>query len=66
VLVRPGSPSVAELAQAGVARISIGGAFAFASVAALVDAANEFRDQGTYSFLERAAAGSAAVRAAFS
>jgi 2-methylisocitrate lyase-like PEP mutase family enzyme len=66
VLVRPGAPSVAELAQAGVARISIGGAFAFASVAALVDAANEFREQGTYSFLSRAAAGSAAVRAAFS
>jgi len=66
ILVRPGSPSVAELAAAGVARISIGGAFAFASFAALVDAANEFREQGTYSFLAQAAAGSAAVHAAFS
>ena len=66
VLVRPGAPSVAELAQAGVARISIGGAFAFASVGALVEAANEFREQGTYSFLAQASAGSAAVRAAFS
>ena len=66
VLVRPGAPSVAELAQAGVARISIGGAFAFASAAALVDAANEFREQGTYAFLSQAAAGSAAARAAFS
>jgi len=66
VLVRPGSPSVAELAQAGVARISIGGAFAFAALAALVDAATEFRDQGTFSFLAGSAAGSAAARAAFS
>ena len=66
VLVRPGSPSVAELAQAGVARISIGGAFAFASIAALIDAAKEFRERGTYSFLTASAAGSAAVRTAFS
>src|ERR687893_444878 len=31
VLVMPGMPTVAELADAGVSRISVGGAFAFAA-----------------------------------
>ena len=29
VLARPGAPTVAELAQLGVARVSVGGGFAF-------------------------------------
>jgi len=64
--VRPGSPTVAQLASAGVARISVGGAFAFAALGALVAAATELRDSGTYSFLADAAAGADAARAAFS
>ena len=39
VLLRPGGPSVAELADLGVARISVGGAFAFACLGALEKAA---------------------------
>ncbi len=66
ILARPGAPTVAELAAAGVARVSIGGAFAFATIGALVDAAQELREEGTYSFLDAAARGSAAARAAFS
>jgi 2-methylisocitrate lyase-like PEP mutase family enzyme len=66
VLVFPGVPSVAELARLGVSRVSVGGAFAYAALAGLLDAATELRDDGTYSFLERAAAGSRAARAAFS
>ena len=66
VLARPGVPPVAELADAGVARISVGGAFAFAALAALVDAASALRDRGTYDFLPAAAAGAAAARSAFS
>src|SRR4051794_34354444 len=47
VLARPGGPSVAELAEAGVARISVGGSFAFVAYAAMAAAATELRDQGT-------------------
>jgi 2-methylisocitrate lyase-like PEP mutase family enzyme len=57
---------VAELAELGVARISVGGAFAFSSLGALVEAATELRDQGTYGYAERSAVGVKAARAAFS
>ncbi|MEW6477141.1 MAG: isocitrate lyase/phosphoenolpyruvate mutase family protein [Actinomycetota bacterium] len=65
VLALPGGPTVAELAEAGVRRISVGGAFAFAAYGALVEAAREFLDQGTYGFWERTKAGRAAVQEAF-
>lgn len=65
VLARSGLPSVSELAELGVSRISIGGAFAFVAIAAVVDAANEFRDQGTYGFEAAAGAGAKAAREAF-
>ena len=66
VLAMSGVPSAAELAEAGVSRISVGGAFAFAALGALVDAATELRDKGTYGFQNAAGAGRAATRAAFS
>ncbi|MDQ1696876.1 MAG: hypothetical protein QOJ03_2229 [Frankiaceae bacterium] len=66
VLVAPGRPSVAELAAAGVARISVGGAFAFAAYAALVEAATELRDRGSYDSLDRVGSARAAIRDAFS
>jgi 2-methylisocitrate lyase-like PEP mutase family enzyme len=66
VLAVPGVPPVAELAEAGVSRISVGGAFAFAALSALVDSATELRDKGTYGFHTATAAGRAASRAAFS
>lgn len=66
VLALTGAPPVAELARLGVSRISVGGGFAFAALAALVEAANELREAGTYTYLERTAAGSRAARAAFS
>jgi 2-methylisocitrate lyase-like PEP mutase family enzyme len=62
VLALPAAPPVAELAQAGVARISIGGGFAFVAMGAVVRAANELRDQGTYGFWETAAVGARAWR----
>ena len=65
VLAVPGAPSVSELAALGVARISVGGAFAFAAYGGLLQAAEELCDQGTYGYLERAAAGSKALRKAF-
>jgi len=65
VLALPGMPSVSELASVGVARISVGGGFAFAALGALVEAACELRDGGTYGFWERAGAGAGAAEAAF-
>jgi 2-methylisocitrate lyase-like PEP mutase family enzyme len=58
-------PAVGELAGAGVKRISVGGAFAFAALDAVVEAARGLREDGTYAYLERARAGSRAARAAF-
>ena len=65
VLARPGMPSTAELAKLGVARVSVGGAFAFAALGALCEAAEELRDRGTYGYLERTALGVQAARSAF-
>jgi 2-methylisocitrate lyase-like PEP mutase family enzyme len=60
-----GGPTVAQLGEVGVRRISVGGAFAFAALGSVVDAARELRDQGTYGFRERSGIGLAAVREAF-
>jgi 2-methylisocitrate lyase-like PEP mutase family enzyme len=57
VLALPGAPVVAELAELGVARISVGGGFAFAALGALVEAGRELLDAGTYGFWQRARAG---------
>ena len=66
VLVLPGMPSVSELADAGVSRISVGGAFAFAALGAAAEAARELREDGTYGYWETAAKGAKAAREAFS
>jgi 2-methylisocitrate lyase-like PEP mutase family enzyme len=65
VLARPGGPNVAELASVGVRRVSVGGAFAFAALGAVVEAANELREAGTYGFWELAKVGGKAAREAF-
>lgn len=65
VLARAGAPTVAELAGVGVRRVSVGGAFAFAALGSLADAARELMEKGTYSFSERAASGARAARSAF-
>jgi 2-methylisocitrate lyase-like PEP mutase family enzyme len=64
VLAVAGAPPVSELAEAGVSRVSVGGAFAFAALGALVDAATELRDKGTYGYLARAAVGREAIQRA--
>jgi 2-methylisocitrate lyase-like PEP mutase family enzyme len=65
VLALRGVPPVSELAALGVARVSVGGAFAFAAIGGAVEAARELRERGTYGYLERSAAGAKAVRSAF-
>jgi len=64
VLAVGGAPPVGELAEAGVSRVSVGGAFAFAALGALVDAATELRDKGTYGYLAHSAAGRQAIQRA--
>jgi len=65
VLVLPGMASVGELADAGVSRISVGGAFAFAAYGAAAAAARELLDSGTYGYWETAGGGAHAVHEAF-
>ena len=61
VLATRGVPPVSELAEVGVSRISVGGAFAYAALGALIDAATELRDKGTYGYLAGSATGRQAV-----
>jgi 2-methylisocitrate lyase-like PEP mutase family enzyme len=65
VLARPGVPAVAELAEVGVRRVSVGGGFAFAALGAVVEAARELREAGTYTFWGWANVGSQTTRSAF-
>ncbi|HUA29623.1 MAG TPA: isocitrate lyase/phosphoenolpyruvate mutase family protein [Streptosporangiaceae bacterium] len=65
VLTRADAPTVSQLAELGVARISVGGAFAFAALGALADAARELQTAGTYGYLRGAAAGRKATDTAF-
>jgi 2-methylisocitrate lyase-like PEP mutase family enzyme len=51
VLVGPGSPAIAELAKAGVARVSLGSAVASAAYAVVHRAAIEALSEGTYDSL---------------
>ncbi len=57
--------TVAALAELGVARISVGGSFAFAAMGAAVEAARELLATGTHTAWEQMAAGRDAVRSAF-
>jgi 2-methylisocitrate lyase-like PEP mutase family enzyme len=54
VLALPDGPTVPQLAQAGVRRVSTGGSLAWAAYGALVHAATELRDAGTSTYLDRA------------
>jgi 2-methylisocitrate lyase-like PEP mutase family enzyme len=65
VLAVPGAPSVSELAAVGVSRVSVGGGFAFAALGAVVEAAKELIDEGTYTFWERAGVGAQGAHSAF-
>ncbi len=65
VVARPGCPPVAELAELGVRRVSVGAWFAFAALGVLVEAATELRDQGTFGYLDRAGIGLRTALSAF-
>jgi 2-methylisocitrate lyase-like PEP mutase family enzyme len=57
VLAVPGVPTVAELAELGVKRVSVGGGFWYTAAGALVGAARELLDQGTYGYWDTAGVG---------
>jgi 2-methylisocitrate lyase-like PEP mutase family enzyme len=65
VLAMPGAPAVSELAGLGVARVSVGGAFAYAALGALIEAARELRTAGTYGYLRGARIGRQVTGTAF-
>jgi 2-methylisocitrate lyase-like PEP mutase family enzyme len=65
VLLRAATPTVAELATLGVARVSVGGAFAFTAYAAAVRAGRELLEQGTHGYTAAAAEGVRLAREAF-
>jgi 2-methylisocitrate lyase-like PEP mutase family enzyme len=65
VLVLPGCPTVAEIAEAGAARISVGGSLMYAAYAAVIAAVDELRDSGTYGYWDHIAAARDTIRTAF-
>ena len=65
VLVRPGLPPITELGAIGVARISVGGAFAWSAFAALAAAGRELLENGTYGYWEHVSEGRGLATAAF-
>ncbi len=65
VLTVPRAPTLAELASVGVARVSVGGAFAFVALGAVARAGRELLDQGTYGWLEVAGESRSVVARSF-
>jgi 2-methylisocitrate lyase-like PEP mutase family enzyme len=65
VLVLPGAPTVGELAELGVSRISVGGAIAVAAYGAAINAVTELREQGTCSYWDLAAVARPVIQAGF-
>ena len=65
VLALPGAPPVAELAEVGVARVSVGSAFSLVAMAAVAEAATELLEHGSYGYLAAALRGNQVISAAF-
>jgi 2-methylisocitrate lyase-like PEP mutase family enzyme len=65
VLARAGAPTIGELAELGVGRVSVGGSFLWVALGAVVDAARELREDGTYGFLATARIGTTVAKSAF-
>jgi len=65
VLLMGGVPSVAELARAGVARISVGSAFHNVALGALARAGRQLLEDGSCAWMDLAAEGRTAAVAAF-
>lgn len=66
VLLVPGGPKPGELAEVGVARISVGSGFHNVALGALARAGRQLLEEGSCAWMDWAAEGRAAVGAAFS
>jgi len=64
-LLHPHGPTVKQLTELGVQRISVGGSFAFAALGALVEAGRDLLAGSTDGLFERVAIGREAVNQAF-
>jgi 2-methylisocitrate lyase-like PEP mutase family enzyme len=64
VLAVPGVPTVEELGELGVGRVSVGGAFGYVAYGAAADAARELLDKGTYHFWNDVGPGAQVTKAA--
>jgi len=64
-LALPGCPSVAELAEIGVGRVSVGSGFMWTALSAVVEAGTEMLERGTFGYFDRMATGVRVGRAAF-
>jgi 2-methylisocitrate lyase-like PEP mutase family enzyme len=65
VLALPGTAPVAELAEIGVRRISVGSGFANVAAGALADAGRELFERGTYDYWAIAVTGMGVIHEAF-
>jgi 2-methylisocitrate lyase-like PEP mutase family enzyme len=65
VLALPGVPPVAELAEIGVKRVSVGAAFLWTALGAVVEAGREMLDDGSFGYFDRMGVGVRAARPAF-
>jgi 2-methylisocitrate lyase-like PEP mutase family enzyme len=65
VLATPGAPTVSELSDLGVSRISVGGTVAMAAYGAAMNAVSELREYGTYGYWELAAVARSGAQSAF-
>jgi len=63
VLAGPNTPPVPELANLGVKRVSVGGAFTYVALQALAEAGRELLEQGTFGYWEAAGPGMTMARA---
>jgi 2-methylisocitrate lyase-like PEP mutase family enzyme len=65
VLLLPGGPTVGELAEVGVRRISVGGAFSYVAAGAVAAAARELLEEGTTTFMPQVVDGARIARRAY-
>lgn len=65
IIILPGGPTIPQLAEVNVARVSVGGAFSTVALGAVVSAARELLDTGTHEFWNQARAGRKARDEAF-
>jgi 2-methylisocitrate lyase-like PEP mutase family enzyme len=65
VLLLPGGPTVGELAEAGVRRISVGGAVSYVASGAVAAAARELLEHGPTDFMPQGVEGARVARRAY-